>query len=105
MKSIYFGVAAVLAVSSQACLLDGELGCTEPKEFLNYQVKLYHDYKKECERLGVEDELGGLRYNPWAFQKSRYAYAEYHKGENPYLGRWKKVDDGSCRMTYKEARS
>ena len=97
--------AVALIASTKACLVDGDCGQTAPKAFLEYQKQLYYDYKKECLRTGKPDELGSLNYDPWGYQKSKYAYAEYKPNHNPYLREWRIRDDGRCYKSYRDVMS
>merc|ERR1719223_85590 len=88
----FASVAAVIFAAADACMVDGDYSChCLPQDFYNKQREAYMLYYSLMRSHGydINDE-----YNPWEPEtQSKYAYAEYIPGENPYLGRWKYSED------------
>ena len=103
MKITGFVAALISAASVNGCLVDGHCGCALDGDFYHYQLRQYDQYRRECHARGVADELAKPRYDPWAAPTSKYAYADYVPGENPYLGRWRAEDNGMRYTSYSEA--
>jgi hypothetical protein len=84
-------------------MVDGDYSCNSlPQEFYYKQREAYMLYYSLMTSHGynINHSAG---YDPWAPKPtSKYAYAEYIPGENPYLGRWKS-HDYSCWITPKDA--
>ena len=95
-------VAAFLAGVSEACMVDGSYSChCLPHEFYGKQREAYMLYYSLMKSHGYD--IADAYAPAKTVAQSRYAYAEYIPGENPYLTRWKAADSDPAWLAPKDA--